>query len=92
MKEICVDVKLNYGEKVKGANLEEDAPLTDPESALTNVITRRVLWRVVQSQYDPLGLLSVYMVRWKLLMRKAMLKGKGGRWESALDKKEEEET
>jgi hypothetical protein len=26
----CVDIKLNYGEKVKGAYLEEDAPLTDP--------------------------------------------------------------
>jgi hypothetical protein len=57
--EICVDIKLNYGEKVKGAYLEEDAPLADPESALPRVITRRVLWRVVQSQYDPLGLLRV---------------------------------
>jgi hypothetical protein len=47
---ICVDIKLNYGEKVKGAYLEEDAPLTDPESALPQVITRRVLWRVAQSQ------------------------------------------
>ncbi len=73
---ICVDIKLNYGEKVKGAYLEEDAPLTDPESALPQVITRRVLWRVAQSQYDPLGLLSVYMVKWKLLMRKVTLKGK----------------
>jgi hypothetical protein len=43
---ICVDIKLNYGEKVKGAYLEEDAPLSDPESALPRVITRRVLWRV----------------------------------------------
>jgi hypothetical protein len=30
MDEICVDFKLNYGEKVKGAYLEEDAPLADP--------------------------------------------------------------
>ncbi len=89
--QICVDVKLNYGEKVKGAYLEEDAPLSDPKSALPRVITRRILGRVAQSQYDPLGLLSVYMVRWKLLMRKVMLKGKGGRWESALDKEEKEE-
>jgi hypothetical protein len=37
---ICVDVKLNYEEKVKGAYLEEDAPLPDPESALPSVITR----------------------------------------------------
>jgi hypothetical protein len=89
--EICVDIKLNYGEKVKGAYLEEDAPLADPECALHRVITRRILWRVAQSQYNPLGLLSVYMVRWKLLMRKVMLKGKGGGWESPLDKEEEDE-
>jgi hypothetical protein len=88
---ICVDIKLNYGEKVKGAYLEEDAPLTDPESALPQVITRRVLWRVAQSQYDPLGLLSVYMVKWKLLMRKVTLKGKEGGWETPLHKEEEEE-
>jgi hypothetical protein len=88
---ICLDIKLNYGEKVKGAYLEEEAPLTDPESALPQVITRRVLWRVAQSQYDSLGLLSVYMVKWKLLMRKVTLKGKEGGWEAPLDKEEEEE-
>jgi hypothetical protein len=86
-----VDIKLNYGEKVKGAYLEEDAPLTDPESALPRIITCRVLWRVAQSQYDPLGLLSVYMVKWKLLMRKVMIKGKEGGWETQLDREEEEE-
>jgi hypothetical protein len=89
--EICVDIRLNYGEKMKGAYLEEDAPLSDPESALTRSITRRVLWRVAQSQYDPLGLLSVYMVRWKLLMRKVTLKGKEGGWETPLDREEKEE-
>jgi hypothetical protein len=49
--------------------MEEDAPLTDPEISLPDRITRRVLWRVAQIQDDPLGLLSVYMVKWKLLMR-----------------------
>ncbi len=86
-EEICVDIKL----KVKGAYLEEDAPLTDPESSLPRVITGRVLWRVAQSQYDPLGLLSVYMMKWKLLMGKVTLKGKEGGWETPLDKEEEEE-
>ncbi len=46
---------------------------------------------MAQSQYDPLGLLSVYMVKWKLLMRKVTLKGKEGGWETPLDKEEEEE-
>jgi hypothetical protein len=89
--EICVDNKLNYAKKVKGAYLEEDAPLANPESALPQVIMRRILWRVAQSQYDPLGLLSVYMVRWKLLMRKVTLEGKGGGWEGPLDKEEGDE-
>ncbi len=89
--EICMDIKLNYGEKVKGHYLEEDAPLADPERALPKVIPRRVLWRVAQSQYDPLGLLSVYMVKWKLLIRKVTLKGKEGGWETPLDEEEEGE-
>ncbi len=58
-----MDVKLNYGEKVKGAYMEEDTPLNDPESALPSQVTRRILWRVVLSQYDPLGLLTMYMVK-----------------------------
>jgi hypothetical protein len=41
--EICVDIKLNYGEKIKGAYLGEDALLSNPESALPQVITRRIL-------------------------------------------------
>ncbi len=41
--EICMDIKLNYGEKVKGAYLEEDTPLSNPESALPQVITSRIL-------------------------------------------------
>jgi hypothetical protein len=86
--EICVDMTLNYGKNVKGAYTEEDASLTDPENALPSWVTRRILWRVALSQYDPPGLLSVYMVKWKLLMRKVTLKGKGGGWESALDREE----
>ncbi len=81
--EICTDIKLNYGEKKKGAYVEEDedACLADPEFSLPSRITRRVLWRVAQSQYDPLGLLRVYMVKWKLLMRKVTLKVCTEDWE-----------
>jgi hypothetical protein len=50
---------------------------------------RRISWRVAQSQYDPLGFLSIYMVKWKLLMRTVTLKGKNGGWESVLDQEEE---
>jgi hypothetical protein len=47
--------------------MEENACLTEPEVNLPSQITRRVLWRVAQSQYDPLGLLSICIVMWKQL-------------------------
>ncbi len=50
-----MDIKLIYGKKMKGAYLEEDAHLLNSESALPQVITRRILWRVAQSQYAPWG-------------------------------------
>jgi hypothetical protein len=40
---ICVDMKLNNGEKVKGAYLEEDAPLADPERILPSLVMQRIL-------------------------------------------------
>jgi hypothetical protein len=46
---ICVGVKLNYGEKVKGVYLEEDAPLTDPESALPSQVTQDIVEGVAES-------------------------------------------
>jgi hypothetical protein len=88
---ICVDIKLNYGEKVKGVYTEEDMPLTDPESTLPSHIMRRILWRVAQSLYHPLGLWSIYIVKWKLLMWKVMLKGKNRDLESILEYEQEAE-
>jgi hypothetical protein len=40
-----------------------------PEKALPEVITKRELWRVAQSQNDPLGLLCGFTIRFKVLMR-----------------------
>ncbi len=62
-----------------------------PEAKLPDYITRRALWGVAQSQYDLLGLLCVYMVKWKLLVRKVATKEISGGWESALNPEEEEE-
>jgi hypothetical protein len=65
-----VDVKLNLGAKRAGLHLLGNVELEDePEKALPGVITKRELWRVAQGQYDPLGLLSGYTVRFKVLMR-----------------------
>jgi hypothetical protein len=47
--EICVDIKLKFGEKIKGYNVGQDTPLTDPEVSQPDWIKRRVLWQVAQS-------------------------------------------
>ncbi len=64
---ICVDMKLSgrvaelWGEGERSVHRRR-CPADDPESALPNRVTRRILWRVAQSQYDPLGLLRVYSI------------------------------
>jgi hypothetical protein len=68
MDDIFVEVKFNFGEKIKGAFAEEDADLEHLEDNLLQKITKKVLWTVVQSKYDPLGLLSAYMIKRKMLM------------------------
>ncbi len=65
-----VDVKLNLGAKRAGLHLMDNVELEEePEKALPDVITKRELWRVAQGQYDPLGLLCGFTVRFKILMR-----------------------
>ncbi len=65
-----VDVKLNLGAKRAGLHLMENIELSEgPEKALPEVITKRELWRVAQGQYDPLGLLCAFTIRFKILMR-----------------------
>jgi hypothetical protein len=64
------DIKLNLGAKKAGLHLMENIELDEePEKALPEVITKRELWRVAQGQYDPLGLLCVFTIRFKILMR-----------------------
>jgi hypothetical protein len=65
-----VDVKLNLGAKKAGLHLMENVELDEePEKALPEVITKRELWRVAQGQYDLLGLLCAFTIRFKILMR-----------------------
>jgi hypothetical protein len=65
-----VVVKLNLEAKKAGLHLMYNVELEDePEKALPKVITKRELWRVAQSQYDPLGLLWGFTMHFKVLMR-----------------------
>jgi hypothetical protein len=75
-----VDVKLNYGEKIKGAYAEEDADLEHLKANLLQKVTRRVLWRIGQSQYDPPRASGACLIKWKVLMQQMILEAgtKGG--------------
>jgi hypothetical protein len=65
-----VDVKLNTGGKVGGARVQDDIDLErDLCQALPGAITKRILWRVAQGLYDPLGLLCAFTIRFKIVMR-----------------------
>ena len=65
-----IDVKVNFSEKQRGARTAPEADLEEEmEDFAPEVINKRVLWRVAQGQYDPLGLLCVFTIQFKLLMR-----------------------
>ncbi len=66
-------------------HLKENIELSEkPEKALPEAITKRELWRVAQGQYDPLGLLCVFTIRFKILMRNIV--GEGPQRVSGWDK------
>jgi hypothetical protein len=65
-----IDVKLNLGTKRAGSHLQDNVELSEePERVLPKVITKRELWRVAQGQYNPLGLLCGFTLRFEILMR-----------------------
>jgi hypothetical protein len=71
-----VDVKLNLVAKKAGLHLMENIELKEgSEKALPEAITKRELWRVAQGQYDALGLLCAFTVRFKILMRSIVGEG-----------------
>ncbi len=76
-----VDMKLNLGAKRAGLHLMDNVELdNEPGKALPEIITKRELWRVAQSQYDPLGLLGclcVFTIRFKVLMRSMVEEASG---------------
>jgi hypothetical protein len=75
-----VDVKLNTGGKVGGARVQDDIDLEgDLSQALPGIITKRILWRVAQGLYDPLGLLCAFTIRFKIVMRSLSDEEEGGR-------------
>jgi hypothetical protein len=93
--DISVDIKVNNVEKIKRAYAEEDTDLEyqednlPQEENLPQKIMRRVLWHAAQSHYDPLGLLSAYMIKRKILTQQETLDARTKGWDKAMEGKEE---
>jgi len=68
---LAIDVKVNFAGKRKGARIcpDEDIEEEEVDEIMPDIVTKRIVWRVSQAQYDPLGLLAPYMVQFKLVMR-----------------------
>ena len=65
-----IDIKVNFSGKRAGARLGPDLDLDGEllNKDLPNVITKRIIWRVTQGQYDPLGLLAPFQLHLKMVM------------------------
>ena len=66
---LVVEIKVNPSEKRKGAKTAPDLKWEELTNDLPVEVTKRVVWRIVLGQFDLLGLLSVFTIRLKLVMR-----------------------
>ena len=66
---LFVPVRVNPSGRTRGLHEQPDIPLDRVGSDFPAKLTKRQLWRIVQGQYDPLGWLSPYTIRFKLLLR-----------------------
>lgn len=71
---LSVDVHVNFSQKCKGVRKERNVDLNYCIGADVK-LTKRLVWRVVLSQFDLLGLLSVFLVKFKLILRKLSAEG-----------------
>jgi hypothetical protein len=60
---LLLDVKVNFSDKRRGARICPDVDLSEIEAHVPKVITKRLLWRVSMTLFDPLGLASVFLIR-----------------------------
>ena len=82
---LFIEVKVNVSPKRKGVHTLPNIQFENIKEEFPEILTKRIIWRVVLGQFDLLGLASVFLIRLKLLMRD--LSGEDGKkygWDSAV--------
>lgn len=67
--DFMLEVKVNISDKKKGVRVAPNMDLNSLKENFPQELTKRMIWRIVLGQFDPIGLACVFMVRLKLIMR-----------------------
>ena len=67
---IKFSAKINLSSKKRGKRTLPDLSLTEIPAQIPDNFSRRVIFRVVNTTYDPLGLLSPFLIKLKVEMRR----------------------
>ena len=89
---VYINTNVNVSCKKKGVKEEPDIPLEQLVEKFPDVITKRIVWRIVLAQYDMLGLASVFTIRLKLVMRSLVAEeGALMKWDDPVPRKVRDE-
>ena len=80
-------VKLNFSKKTREGRLESDVTYEDFESHIPRLLTRRSVLSQFATLYDPLGLLTPFTLKTKLMMRSIIMEvsqGNSKGWDEPL--------
>ena len=64
------NVKINFSKKYKGVHAEPDITPQNMSNKLPNVLTERMILSQVLGIFDPLGLISPFVIKAKIYLRK----------------------
>ncbi len=81
---IGIDIRINFGPKVRGARTAPDADLDNVGACVPEELSKRLVWRVALGQFDLLGLVAPFLLRLKLLMRGLSGEGAPAGWDAAV--------
>ena len=62
--------KINFSPKYRNVHKEPDLTILDFEQRFPIILTRRMVTSVMAAQYDPLGFISPFILKGKILLRK----------------------